>query len=139
MASSSSRLSSSRTRSRMPKRSRSRKHCVRQEERIEALKRQVERASNGMLAWNSDELSLDQQEQFWSHILRFEMAPSTSDYTRLLEAGVELPHPDLMSDDRVGSKVLEVANALAQLCVFMTHTDHLSDRDLYRFLWHKVL
>jgi hypothetical protein len=92
-----------------------------------------------MIAWESNSLSLDQQEQFWRHVLDFETAPTTTDFARLSEAGVELPPPDAIVDDCVASKLSEIISALARLRVFITHTDHLSDGALYTVLWHDTL
>jgi hypothetical protein len=110
------------------------------EQRIDELRQSVKDVGNGeMLTWVSPDLTPDRQEEFWRHVLDAEAAPSTTDSQRLAEAGVELPEPDLLNDDQVTAKLWEVITALANLRVFISQTDHLSDRELYARLWHDQL
>lgn len=111
-----------------------------QELRIAELKRQVAQTAAGkMMSWESTALPADQREAFWRHVLECETGRSTTDFERLAEAGIEMPEPETMEDEQLTAKLWEVIRALARTRVFLSETDHLSDRELYSLLWHRVL
>ena len=119
---------------------RDREHNREQEDRIHELKQQVDHAAGGeMLAWESDSLSLDQKEQFWRQVFDYESAPSTTHFQLLTEAGLELTAPEALGDEELTSKLWEVIGALGRMQVFISQTNHLSDRELYHALWRDVL
>jgi hypothetical protein len=106
------------------------------------LRRRARELSGGkMLSWMSDAVSLEQQELFWRHVIEFEegAGQTTTNFQQLVAAGVELPAPDLVDDEKLTGVLWAVVHGLALLNVFLTSTDHLSDRDLYCALWHRVL
>ena len=110
-----------------------------QEERIAELKRAAQEVGGDMTSWESDTLTPDESARFWRRVAEHEAAPETSNFQQLLEAGLELVEPGGMDDEHVTSKLWEVIGALARMRVFISQTNHLSDRELYTLLWRDVL
>lgn len=84
--------------------------------------------------WMSDDCPPEVAAQFWQSVAAYEQAPLTTHFRQLEEAGVEFPEPEAMDDRRLTAKLWEVIETLARLRVFLSQTDHLSDRELYTLL-----
>lgn len=107
-----------------------------QDARIDDLKVRAEELSGGQLdIAKLDELPAEVEEAFWKHVVDYEEAPWTTCFCQLERAGVSLPPPASLSDEELTAKLWEVIHKLALLRVFVEHTDHLSDRELYMHLW----
>lgn len=114
------------------------------EERIEALKRQVEELCGGQMEVGSlddypAEVPAEVEEGFWKYVVDYEKAPWTTHFQQLETAGVSLPPPDSLNDEELRPKLWEIIQKLALLRVFIEQTDHLSDRELYTHLWTESL
>jgi hypothetical protein len=79
-----------------------------------------------------------ESDGFWQHIAAFE-GPWTTYFEQLVTVGVELPDPAMLSDPELTDKLWEVIRRLADRRVFLSRTDHLSDRELYTHLWDESL
>jgi hypothetical protein len=115
-------------------------HEIDQQIRINELREAAREAAGGeMTEWESPDCPPELAEHFWSNVLAYEAAGQTCHFIQLEENGIELPPPDVLDDTTVPEKLWEVIHALARLNVFLSQTDHLSDRELYEHLWHESL
>ena len=77
---------------------------------------------------------------FWTIHYDFELAPVTTNLEQLREVGVYMPpEGELPHDSLLQRQLWEVIETLADLGVFLLHTDHLGDRELYRLLEGRIL
>lgn len=110
------------------------------EKRIEDLKRRAAELSGGQMEVGAlDDCPAEVEEAFWKHVVDYEEAPWTTHFQQLESAGVSLPPPDSLKNDELTAKLWEVIEKLALLRVFIEQTDHLSDRELYTYLWTDAL
>lgn len=66
-------------------------------------------------------------------------ANETTLWDTLSSSGITLPTPQELDDVSLGKKLWEVIEAMALAGAYLDHTDHLSDRDLYTWLWSDCL
>lgn len=110
------------------------------DELIERLKAQAAAAADGrMVAYESDGLTPDVQEQFWRNVVAFETAGSTALTKELNAIGVKLLEPDDLDDVALRKALWSIIEGLARLRVFLDQTDHLGDRELYTQLLRELL
>jgi len=108
-----------------------------QEKRIEKLKAQLETLGEGLSDHSG--LSADMEEEFLKHILAFETAEPTSLLQWLENAGQDVPPPDELDDPQLHTRLWEVINRMASLGAYLHNTNHLSDRELYAYLFEDGL
>ena len=63
----------------------------------------------------------------------------TTNLQQLREVGLDMPPADDLGDRALQERLWEVIETLADLGVFLLHTDHLDDRALYDLLERAVL
>ena len=108
--------------------------------RIEQLKHRAQQLTGGqMSSLRSDDCPPEIEEEFWQHVVAFEEAAWIPPFEMLVNGGLSLPPPDELDDTRLTAKLAEVIQGLALLGAYLHHTDHLSDRELYEYLWHDGL
>ena len=103
---------------------------------VEDLKRRAQELCGGQMKTGGlDDCPAEDEEKFWKQVVDYEEAPWTTNFQQLERAGVSLPPPDSLKDTELTAKLWEVIHKLALLRVFIEGTDHLSDRELYTYLW----
>jgi hypothetical protein len=113
---------------------------VDQEIRINELKHRAEELSGGhMTTGEMGDADPNIMEQFWQHVVDYESAPWTTYLEQLQEAGFDPPDPATLTDDELTPRLWELIERLARIRVFIEHTNHLNDRELYEMLWHEQL
>lgn len=110
------------------------------DEKIDEIEERLQQIAGGqMIAAEFDGLDAKTRRVFWERVLEFESAPLTTDFDRLVKAGVALPEPESLDDASLGTTLWDVIHALARMRVFLEDTNHLTDRELYTHLWHRSL
>lgn len=108
-----------------------------QEERIAKLRQEVQKLGGSTMSLES--MPADMEEEFLRHVLEYENAEPIS-LLRLLEnSGLAVPPPDALDDESVTIKLKDIIARMASLGAYLLHTDHLSDRALYEYLYHDGL
>jgi hypothetical protein len=108
-----------------------------QEERINKLRAELEKLGGSTSTLES--MPADMEEEFLRHVLEYETAEQIS-LLRLLEnSGLEVPPPESLDDDALKIKLKELIDRMASVGSYLLHTNHLSDRDLYDYLYHEAL
>ena len=81
----------------------------------------------------------DLHNLFLKHVAAYEEREESTLFDLLPQSGIPLPSPDELGDEEIGRKLWDVIHGLAQFGTFLHNTDHLSDRDLYIYLWSDAL
>lgn len=104
------------------------------------MRRELDELAGGeMISGGSGELPPAMEEEFLTRMLAFEKAPLDTNFNRLRARGVALVPPDELDDKAVRAVLGEVLRALGEMRCFVEATDHLSDRELYAWLWREGL
>ncbi len=89
------------------------------------------------------EEELDREEEEWTayteRLEAWEKGGGTTSSKQLIAGGTALPSPDSLDEAALGKKLWEVIHALRDRNTYLHHTDHLSDRELYTWLWEEGL
>ncbi len=76
---------------------------------------------------------------YWTLIYDFEMAPITTNLAQLEEAGLHPVCAFLLDEDDLAEALRHLIATLAELSIFLIHTNHLTDRELYCRLVDQIL
>lgn len=109
---------------------------VDREIRLEKMKRELEElSSESMISGSFGDVSPELEEIFLERVCEFEKAELDTNFNRLVQRGVEMVPPAELDDSNLHAKLQEVLQTLAKMRCFLHDTDHLSDRELYTWLW----
>ena len=108
-----------------------------QEERIARLRQELEKLGGSTTSLES--MPADMEEEFLRHVLEYESAEPISLLRLLANAGLEVLPPEQVSDEELSRKLNELFERMATLGAYLLHTNHLSDRALYEYLYHDGL
>jgi hypothetical protein len=106
---------------------------------VQAMKRKVRDQEIDRLQCEAQERGEITDRMFWTMVYDFERAPWTTNRRQLAELGVEVSALDDLVPDEVPERLRLVIEALGRLNVFLLHTDHLGDVELYRRLSEEIL
>ena len=113
---------------------------VDREIRIEKMKRELDDlAAGSMISGSFADVPPNLEEAFLGRVCEFEKAPYDTNFNRLVQCGVEMIPPAELDKTNLHSKLQEVLGALATVHCFLEQTDHLSERELYTWLWSDAL
>jgi hypothetical protein len=108
-----------------------------QETRIKKLRQELEKL--GGTTTTLESMPADMEEEFLRHVLEYETAEPISLFRLLENAGLEIPAPDQLDDNTLPAKLQEVIQRMATIGAYLLHTNHLSDRELYEYLYRDGL
>jgi hypothetical protein len=104
--------------------------------RIEKMKRELDDLAGGsMVSGDFGEVSPALEEGFLAKACEFEKAPLDTNFNRLVQLGLEMSPSAELDEKTLPVKLHELLNALASIGCFVENTDHLSDRQLFMWLW----
>jgi hypothetical protein len=109
---------------------------VDREIRLEKMKRELEEmSSESMISGSFGDVSPELEEIFLERVCEFEKAELDTNFNRLIQRGVEMGLPAELDDSNLHAKLQEVLQTLGEMRCFLHDTDHLSNRELYTWLW----
>jgi uncharacterized protein YaaR (DUF327 family) len=108
-----------------------------QEKRIQRMREEIEKLG-GIFSVDS-EMPADLEEEFLKQVLEYERAEPMTVFRLLENAGFDLPLPDCLDDAALTAKLEELIDRMASLGAYLLNTNHLSDRELYQYLYDEGL
>lgn len=90
---------------------------------------------------DGDEIEVDDAEwlAYTERLEAWEKGGGTTSSKQLISDGIGLPAPDSLDDGSVSEKLFEVIAGMERKHTYLYQTDHLSDRELYTWLWEEGL
>ena len=108
-----------------------------QEERIAKLRQELEKLGGSTISLES--MPADVEEEFLRQVLEYETAEPVSLFRLLENTGLEISAPDEIDDQALARKLKEIVERMASIGAYLLHTNHLTDRELYHYLYFEGL
>jgi hypothetical protein len=108
-----------------------------QETRIAKLREELEKLGGSTMSFEA--MPADMEEEFLRHVLEYETAEPIS-LLRLIEnSGLQITAPEDLDASNLTTRLKEIIERMATLGAYVLHTNHLSDRGLYEYLYNDGL
>jgi hypothetical protein len=104
-----------------------------QEQRIAKLREEIKRLGGSTMSL--EHMPADLEEEFLRHVLEYETAEPISLFRLLENSGMNITAPAGLDEESLTIKLNQVIERMAELGAYLLHTDHLSDRELYEYLY----
>ena len=108
-----------------------------QEQRIAKLREEIKKLGGNTMS--IEDMPADMEEEFLRHVLEYETAEPISLFCLLENSGLKLLAPGSLTDDDLTPKLKETVERMSSLGAYLLHTNHLSDRELYAYLYNDGL
>src|SRR5687767_1974126 len=108
-----------------------------QEQRITKLREEIKKLGGSTMS--IEDMPADMEEEFLRHVIEYETAEPISLFRLLENSGLVLPAPKDLTDSSLAATLKETIERMASLGAYLLHTDHLSDRALYEYLYNDGL
>ena len=108
-----------------------------QEQRIAKLREEIKKLGGNTMS--IEDMPADMEEEFLRHVLEYETAEPISLFRLLENSGLKLLVPSSLTDDDLTPKLKETIERMSSLGAYLLHTNHLSDRELYEYLYNDGL
>ena len=108
-----------------------------QEQRIAKLREEIKKLGGNTMS--IEDMPADMEEEFLRHVLEYETAEPISLFRLLENSGLKLLVPGSLTDDDLRPKLKETIERMSSLGAYLLHTNHLSDRELYAYLYNDGL
>jgi hypothetical protein len=108
--------------------------------RIEKLRQEIQDVTGEeSLHGKAENCAPELEEAFLEQVLALETHGFVCPFDVLATEGVSLPPPEELDEASLPKKLQELIDELAKRRLFLERTDHLSDRELYSWLWKNAL
>jgi len=108
-----------------------------QETRIAKLREELKKLGGSTMSFEA--MPADMEEEFLRHVLEYETAEPIS-LLRLIEnSGLQITAPEDLDESNLTTRLKEIIERMATLGAYVLHTNHLSDRGLYEYLYNDGL